>query len=65
MSLIGLLVVLLVACIVLWAARALLAAFGIGDPIATVVYVILVLIILFWLLSALGLVGAGPVLRLR
>ena len=54
MSLIGLLVVLLIACVVLWAAQRLMAAFGIGDPIATVVYVLLVLIILVYLLNAFG-----------
>jgi len=54
MSLIGLLVVLLIACVVLWAAQRLMAAFGIRDPIATVVYVLLVLIILVYLLNAFG-----------
>src|SRR6185295_7934084 len=43
MSLLALLLALIVVCVVIWAARALMAAFGIGDPIATVVYVILVL----------------------
>jgi len=53
-----------VFCIVIWAARALMAAFGIGDPIATVVYVLLVLIMLLWLLQQFGVLG-GPVLRLH
>ncbi len=64
MSLISILVVLLVFCIVLWAARSLMGAFGVGDPIATVVYVILVLIMLLWFVQAIGLID-GPVLRLR
>jgi hypothetical protein len=64
MSLIGILIVLLVFCIVIWAARALMAAFGIGDPIATVVYVLLVLVMLLWLLQQFGVVG-GPHLRLQ
>lgn len=64
MSLLSILIVLLVFCIVIWAARSLMAAFGVGDPIATVVYVVLVLICLLWLLQQLGVVG-GPVLRLR
>lgn len=51
-----LLIGLLVACVVLWAAQRLLAAFGIGDPIATVVYVLLVLIVLVWLLGQFGVV---------
>jgi hypothetical protein len=62
MSLIGLLVALLVFCIVLWAARALMGAFGVGDPIATVVYVVLVLIVLLWIIQQLGYIG-GPTLR--
>lgn len=57
MSILGLLIGLIVVLVVIWAARSLMAAFGIGDPIATVVYVLLVLIFLFWLLSAFGVVG--------
>ena len=58
------LLVLLVACVILWAARSLMAAFGIGDPIATVVYVLLVLLVLFWLLGEVGIIGRIP-LNLR
>lgn len=54
MSLIGLLVGLIVIGLVFWAARALLAAFSIGDPIATVVYVLLVVVVILWLVGALG-----------
>ena len=54
MSLISLLIVLLVFCVVVWAARALMAAFGIGDPISTVIYVVLVLIMLLWVVQSLG-----------
>lgn len=57
MSLVGLLVALLIMCVVIWAARSLMAAFGIGDPIATVVWVVLVLIFLLWLYQGLG--GGG------
>ena len=56
--LLNILLLLLVVCVVLWAARAIMAAFGIGDPIATLVYVALVLIILFALLR-------GGLLNLR
>lgn len=63
MSLLTILIVLLVFCIVIWAARSLMAAFGVGDPIATVVQVLIVLIFLFWLLGQIGVIG--PVLRLR
>jgi hypothetical protein len=57
MSIIGLLVVLIVALVVIWAVRSLLAAFSIGDPIATVVYVILVLIFVLWFVEQLGFVA--------
>jgi hypothetical protein len=59
MTLVGLLIALLIFCVVIWAARQLLAAFGIGDPIATVVYVVLVIIILLSLLGYSGIVPIG------
>ena len=65
MSIFVLLFVLLVCCVVIWAARTLMAAFGIGDPIATVVYVVLVVICLAWLAGQVGLIGSGPVVHLR
>lgn len=55
MPLVSLLVLLVVACVVIWAAKSLLRAFGIGDPIATVVYVVLTLILVFWLVQMLWL----------
>jgi hypothetical protein len=54
MNLIGLLVLLLIVCVVIWAARSLMAAFGIGDPIRTVIYVIIVIILLIALLQFVG-----------
>jgi len=63
MDLIGLLILLLIICVVFWAARALLKAFGVGDPIATVVYVILTIVVLAALI---GQLGYGPnLLHLR
>ena len=59
MSIIGLLIVLLVVCVVLWAARALIAAFAIPQPIATVIYVVVVILVLFWGLSHVGLAPKG------
>ena len=64
MSLLALLVALLVLCLVFWAANRLLVAFAIGDPLATVVRVILVVVTVLWALSWLG-VGPGLGLRLR
>lgn len=65
MSLVGLLIVLLVFCLIVWAARSLLAAFSIGNPVATVVQVVIVLIFVLWLIEALGLLPGGPILKLR
>lgn len=63
MSLVGILIVLLVFCIVIWAARSLMSAFGVGDPIATVVQVLIVVVFLLWLLGQIG--AIGPVIRIR
>lgn len=65
MSLVGLLIVLLIFCVVVWAVRALLGAFGIGDPISTIVQVLIVLVFVLWLVQNLGFLGGGPVLHLR
>lgn len=65
MSLIGLLVLLIVFCVVVWAARALLSAFAVPEPISTVVWVLIVLIAVFALLGQFGVIGGGPVINLR
>lgn len=49
-----LLVYLLIFCVVFWAARSLMAAFGIGEPLSTVVIVVLVIIGVILLIQALG-----------
>ncbi len=61
MSLITILVALVVCCLVYWAATKLMAAFGVPDPIRTVVIVVLVVLLVVWLLGLLG----YPILRLR
>lgn len=63
MSLIALLVAVIVICLIWWGLSALMGAFGIGDPIATVVRVIFVVVVILWLLSA-GF-GMGPGIHLR
>ncbi len=64
MSLLGLLVLLLVLCAIIWAARALLSAFSIGEPISTVVWVIIVLICVFAFANEAGVLGNVGSLRL-
>jgi len=64
-SILGILVYLIVIALLFWAVNAILGAFGVGDPIATVVKVVFVVLVVLWLVSALGM-GAGlPSLRLR
>lgn len=54
---ISLLIMLLIICVVLWAAQALISAFSIPQPLARVLYVIIVLIVVIWALQRLGYVG--------
>ena len=63
MSLIGLLVSLIIVGLCWWAVNAILRAFGIGDPIATIVKVLFVVAVVLWLLSAVGVLGV-PTIRL-
>jgi len=55
MSLLGLLVALVLLCLVVWAARAILVAFKIEDPIRTLVWVV---VVIFAVIIVLGYVGA-------
>ena len=61
MNIIGLFLTLIVIGLIFWAVRALMGAFGIGDPIATVVYVILVVFVVLWLVQTLGYVNLGHI----
>lgn len=62
MSLLGLLIAIVIFGAFYWAATRLMKAFGIGDPIYTVIVVIIVLVGLLWLA---GQFGYGPGLNLR
>jgi hypothetical protein len=64
-TIVGLLIALVVVCLLFWAVNAILAAFGVGDPIATLVKVVFVVLVVLYLLSAFGVVNVGPQLRLR
>ena len=59
MSILGLLVLLIVFCVVVWAARALMAAFAVPEPIATVVWVLIVLLCVFALVGETGVLGGN------
>lgn len=51
MSIVFLLVALIIICLLFWAVNAILGAFGVGDPIATIVKVVFVLLVVLWLVS--------------
>ena len=62
MTLLGLLLFLIVAGVVVWATRKLLAAFQYGEPLSTVIWV---LVVIFVLAAFLNQVGYGPNLGFR
>jgi hypothetical protein len=55
MSILGLLVLIIIVGVALWASRALMAAFAIGDPLRTVIYVLVMIVLLILVLNSLGL----------
>jgi hypothetical protein len=61
MTIVGLIVVLVLVGLAFWVIRQLSGAFGIPQPIVTVIYVILVVLVVLWLLSAFGLIPAVPI----
>lgn len=64
MTLLGLLVLIIIVGVVLWGAGALLTAFAVPDPIRTVIWVILVILVLVVIASQVGLLG-GVGIRIR
>ena len=63
MSILAIFGVLILIALVVWAVPQLLAAIGVPQNIATIVYVCLVCLIVLWLVSTFF--GVGPSLRLR
>lgn len=59
MTILGLFVFLIVIGVVYWGAKALMGAFGVGDPIRTVVIVLLVVLILVAFLETIGATHLG------
>jgi hypothetical protein len=57
MPIVSLLVALLVFCLLVWGARAIMSAFRLGDPLRTVVMVAIVVIGVLFILQFLGLGG--------
>lgn len=52
-TIVGLIVTLIVVGLVWWAINAIMRAFGIGDPIATLIRVLFVVLVALWLVSSL------------
>ena len=65
MSLISLVVILVVIGLLFWVVRTLVPVLGIPQPVATVIYVILVAVVVLYLLQLLGVGMDLPTLRLR
>lgn len=63
MSLLGLLVAVIVIGLIFWCLQQLTAAFGVPQPVRTVIMVLFVVIVIIWLLG--GLTGLSVPLRLR
>lgn len=64
-TVLALVLLVIVGCVLYWGVMRILGAFGIGDPIATVVQVLLVILLLAAGLDALGIVNLGVAPRLR
>jgi hypothetical protein len=58
----ALLLWMIVLCVLIWAIRALMAAFDLPQPIQTVIYVLIVLFVVLWLVSLFG--GVGTPIRI-
>ncbi len=69
MTLLGLLLLIIILGVVFWAAKALLGAFGVPEPIRTVILVLLTLVALVLVLQSFGVstpwLGGPAPLRLR
>ena len=63
MTLLSLLITVIVFCLFYWAVTRLMAAFGVGEPVSTIVIVLLVVLFALWLLQAFGVLG-GHAIRL-
>ena len=65
MSLIGLLLALVVVAVLVWGAQRIMAVLPIPEPIRTVLYVLLVLVVVLWFVAALTGTWVDPVFRVR
>lgn len=63
MSILGLVIIVLLLCVCVWAVRTLMVAFAIPPQIQAVVTVLIVVMFCLWIVAQLGF--GGPILRLR
>lgn len=54
MTLVGLLITVLILCFLVWVVRMLLTAFAVGEPISTVVWVVVVALVIIYIVQKLG-----------
>lgn len=52
-----LIVMVIVAAVLIWGTRRILKAFGIGDPYATLIYVLVVFLCMFTVIDQTGILG--------
>ncbi len=64
MSLLSLIVAIILIGLVFWVIRALISAFSIGEPVGTIIYVLAVVLVVLWLLQAIG-QGGGDIRHIR
>jgi hypothetical protein len=56
---IGLIVLLIVVGVLIWAAQTILGVLPVAEPFRTIIYVLIVLFAVFFILQAFGLWGGG------
>jgi uncharacterized membrane protein YtjA (UPF0391 family) len=59
MPIVSIIVGLIIVMLLFWAITTIMGAFGIGEPIATVVKVVFVVLVVLWLVSLIGGLGVG------
>jgi len=64
-SLISILIALGIVCVLIYCAKLLIAAFEIPNPIATVLYVVVIILCLLVMLQAIGGFGSWGVISIR
>lgn len=51
---VGILIIIVVVAVVLWATQALLSAFRVPAPVNTIIFVVVVIVVLLWIIRRAG-----------